>query len=212
MKHEWRKAEKEIYLPKEIPTLIEVPTYKYYVINGEGNPNGEAFGKQTEALYAMSYGIKMMPKRGTIPEGYFDYTVYPLEGQYTLGEKAFANFKENGGFQLEELIYRIMIRQPDFVTKELALDNKETVSTKKPNPYNEQVNFEEITDGLCVQMLHKGPYSEEAKTFTIMETFCKENQLVRIGEYHREIYLSDPRRSKPENNKTVLRFAVKRIS
>ena len=39
MKHEWKKHEKEIYLPKNIPALIKIPEYKYFMIQGKGNPN-----------------------------------------------------------------------------------------------------------------------------------------------------------------------------
>ncbi|MGY3777900.1 GyrI-like domain-containing protein [Isobaculum melis] len=211
MKHEWRKAEKETYLPKAKPTLIEVPTYSYYTLTGEGNPNDEDFGEAVAALYAMSYGIKMMPKKGITPDGYFDYTVYPLEGLWTLKEEAFSDFKEGDGFNLDDLTYKIMIRQPDFVTEALALENIKAVSAKKPNINNERVQFERITDGSSIQMLHKGAYSEEEATFAIMDAYCKEQGLQRNSPYHREIYLSDPRKTVPEKQKTVLRYQVKAI-
>lgn len=211
MKHEWRKAEKETYLPKAKPTLIDVPTYKYYTLTGEGNPNDEAFGEAVGALYAMTYGIKMMPKKGITPDGYFDYTVYPLEGLWTLKEEAFENFSVGDGFSLDDLSYKVMIRQPDFVTEDLALENIKAVSAKKPNINNERVQFEEITEGNCIQMLHKGPFSKEEETFAIMDAYCQENQLQRNSPYHREIYLSDPRKSAPENSKTVLRYQIKEV-
>ena len=87
MKHEWRKAEKELYLPPTSPVLIEVPKQRFFAIQGKGDPNAEDFGKRIEVLYALSYAIRMMPKNGFTPPGYYEYTVYPLEAVWSLTEK-----------------------------------------------------------------------------------------------------------------------------
>lgn len=39
MKHEWRKKEKAVYLPKNKPELIHIPEYQFITLSGEGNPN-----------------------------------------------------------------------------------------------------------------------------------------------------------------------------
>ena len=73
-KHEWRKKEKAIYLPKTKPELVDIPEYKFVTITGEGNPNSENFSKYIGVLYAVSYAIKMtLKKREPKPEGYIDY-------------------------------------------------------------------------------------------------------------------------------------------
>lgn len=203
MKYEWRKQEKELYLPKAKPTEITVPKQNFYTITGKGDPNSEQFSEETAALYAMSYGIRMMPKRGVTPEGYFEYTVYPLEGIWTMSDEA---IMEGRDFDKADLVYKIMIRQPEFVTEELALKNLAEISEKKPNPNNRHVKFETIEDGRALQMLHVGPYDDEAKTFEIMTKYCEEHQLKKRRLDHREIYLSDPRKSAPEKMKTVLRY------
>ncbi|MEL7658225.1 MAG: GyrI-like domain-containing protein, partial [Bacillota bacterium] len=64
-----------------------------------------------------------------------------------------------------------------------------------------------------VQMMHIGPYSNEQITIDEIFRFIEENGLkVDYGpeRKHHEIYLSDPRKSKPENLKTVIRYPVKR--
>ncbi|GGC96650.1 GyrI-like domain-containing protein [Enterococcus wangshanyuanii] len=203
MKYEWRKQEKELYLPKAKPTELTVPKQNFYTITGKGDPNGEQFGEEIAALYAMSYGIRMMPKRGITPEGYFEYTVYPLEGIWTMSDEAII---EGRAFDKADLVYKIMIRQPEFVTEELALNNLAEIAEKKPNPNNQHVKFESIEDGRALQMLHVGPYDDEAKTFEIMTKYCEEHQLQKRRLDHREIYLSDPRKSAPEKMKTVLRY------
>ncbi|WP_086314525.1 hypothetical protein A5821_002102 [Enterococcus sp. 7F3_DIV0205] len=205
MKFEWRKQEKNLYLPKINPVELTVPKQKFYTISGQGDPNGVQFGEETAALYGMSYGIRMMPKNGVTPDGYFEYTVYPLEGIWTLSDEAIADGR---AFDKADLVYKIMIRQPDFVTEELALANMDQVNKKKPNPNNSNVKFETIEDGKCVQMLHLGSYDDEFKTFEVMDSYCEEHQLKRTTLAHKEIYLSDPRKVAPEKMKTVLRYFV----
>ena len=39
MKHEWRKKEKQVYIPKVKPEVINIPEYNFLTISGKGNPN-----------------------------------------------------------------------------------------------------------------------------------------------------------------------------
>jgi hypothetical protein len=207
MKHEWRKKEKNIYLPKNKPEHIHIPPFKFITIDGTGNPNDEHFPEYIAVLYALSYAVKMSPKKGLAPEGYFDYTVYPLEGIWDLNEEAKQNYQ--GTLNKDDLVFKLMIRQPDFVSPEFVAQMLEFTKQKKPHPLLEQLRFEVMEDGECVQMMHLGPYDEEPASFQKMETFAEENGLVRLSKTHREIYLSDFRKVAPEKLKTVLRFEVK---
>jgi hypothetical protein len=205
MKYEWKKQAKEIYLPKNKPEIIAVPEFKFIVIEGSGNPNGEEFSERVGVLYALSYAVKMLPKKGIIPEGYYDYTVFPLEGIWDLKEEA----KSAETLDKNSLIYTIMIRQPDFLTNELADKVIDSVKKKKPSTLLDDVRFKSMEDGLCVQMLHLGSYDEEPKSFLAMEDFCKQNNLKRTTKTHREIYISDARKTQTDKLKTVLRFKIK---
>jgi hypothetical protein len=101
-----------------------------------------------------------------------------------------------------------MMRQPDFVAADFALKTIDRTKKKKPHPLLEQVNFETIEEGLCVQMLHEGSYDSETASFLKMKEFADEKNLVRISLSHREIYLSDARKVAADKLKTVLRFRV----
>ncbi|WP_349632581.1 GyrI-like domain-containing protein [Neobacillus sp. SuZ13] len=57
--------------------------------------------------------------------------------------------------------------------------------------------------------MHIGPFDNEPESFAKMEFFCKENGYLRTSKIHREIYLSDPRRTDVQKPKTVLRFPVR---
>lgn len=204
MKYEWRKKEKEYYIPKEKPQLVEIPEFKYFTLKGQGNPNTEAFKECIGVLYSLSYAIRMMPKNGITPDRYFEYTVYPLEGIWDLTEEG--RLEET--LNKDELVYKLMIRQPDFVTEEVVKTAMEIVKKKKPHPLLEKVEFESIKEGLCVQMLHVGPYDDEPRTFSVMKEFCVENNLEIKTLAHKEIYLSDFRKTEASKLKTVLRYLV----
>tara|TARA_B100000809_G_C14931043_1_gene456927 strand:+ start:57 stop:689 length:633 start_codon:yes stop_codon:yes gene_type:complete len=204
-KHEWRKKEKALYLPKNKPEVIDIPEFKFITIEGEGSPADSVFTDYIGALYSLAYTIKMMPKKmDRQPKGYFDFTVYPLEGVWDINDKAKANFK--GRINKEDLVYKLMIRQPDFVSENFYSEMLEVAKEKKKNPLLEQINFERLSEGRCVQMLHLGPFEDEPASFEIMEDFAKSEGVVRLSKMHREIYLSDPRKVAPEKLKTVLRF------
>jgi len=207
LKYEWKKAAKEFYLPKNRPEVVTVPEFKFLMLDGKGNPNEAGFAEAIGVLYLLSYSLKMLPKRGITPEGYFDYTVFPLEGVWDLAEEA-------RGLEVldkDSLIYTLMIRQPDFVTPELMQDIIKEVRNKKPHPLLEKVKFDTMAEGLCVQMLHLGPYDDEPQSFANMERFCSEHNLKRLSKVHREIYLSDFRKTQPDKLKTVLRFQAESI-
>lgn len=207
IKHEWRKHEKQLYLPKNKPEIVDVPELKFLTLRGEGSPDTEAFNAVVVALYSLSYGIKMQCKQRDIkPAGYGDYTVYPLEGIWDINEKARENF--TGVVNKEDFVYQMMIRQPDFVDDELFAEILATVKKKKPNPLLDDVVFESITEGKCIQMLHLGKFSDEPISFALMEAFAEEQGLIRESKVHREIYLSDIRKVAPEKLKTVLRFKL----
>lgn len=207
MKHEWRKSEKSIYLPKAKPELVDIPAFQYIVISGTGNPNSEFFSKCIQALYSLSYAIKMnLKKLDNPPKEYKDWTVYPLTGIWDISEKAKKNF--NGELDKDELVFDLMIRQPNFVTKEFFNEMIELTKTKKPNELLDSIELKNIKDGKCIQMLHIGSFDNEPESFTKMEQYATEINLKRKDKTHREIYLSDFRKVAKEKMKTTLRFKV----
>lgn len=102
-----------------------------------------------------------------------------------------------------------MIRQADFVTKEVVDKAFENVKKNKPHRLLDEVIFDTIKDGLSVQILHLGAYDNEAESFQIIKEFIIDNNLEIVSLKHREIYLSDARKVDPEKFKTLLRYKVK---
>lgn len=204
MKHEYKKQEKELYCPKETPQLLEVPKQKFFCIKGQGDPNKEDYSERVGVLYALSYAVRMMPKNGFTPKGYFEYTVYPLEGIWDLTEKG----RHLTYLDKNELLYTIMIRQPDFVTDEVVEKAFEIANKKKPHPLLKEAYFEEIEDGLSVQILHIGSYDTEQQSFDKMMDFIEQNNYERRLLTHREVYLSDVRKTEVSKLKTILRYTI----
>ena len=193
MKHEWRKKEKGLYFPKTTPTRLEIPSFKFLVIEGEGNPNDPSFSESIAVLYSLSNAIKMSSHNGFAPKDYFEHTMYPLECVWD-------NSDEN------QLSFKVMIRQPKFVTKELVADALERTKTKKPHDLLDTLELIDFKDDKCVQMMHLGSYDNKAESFKTIKDFCEENSLEIDMKRYREIYLTDDRSVEPEDLKTVLRF------
>ncbi len=146
----------------------------------------------------------MLPKKGEAPEGRHAYAVFPLEGVWNTAEPV----PPGAVLNKDALRYTLMIRQPDFVTDGLAARGIAATNGKKPHPLYESVSFGRWNDGLCVQMLHVGPYDVDPERFSLMQTYCAEHGLRHVSGWHREIDLSDARRTDPARLKTVLRFRV----
>lgn len=202
MKYEWRKANREFYQIKSAPCLIDLPTQSFIMIDGKGNPNAADFSERVGALYSLAYAIKMNYKKTAAEQEFTDFTVYPLEGLWQQ--------EQAGELIKEELIYTIMIGQPDFITGEMVKKALEQVRVKKPNPLYDEIRFEEMTEGACVAKLHLGPFDEEPQSFAKMDTFCQNHQLTRISNTHREIYLNNLNRTDPRKLKTILRYKVQK--
>ena len=209
MKHEWRKHEKDLYLPKNKPQIITIPPLKFFVLEGKGDPNDDFFAEYIGVLYSLAYAVKMSHKKGFAPADYFDYTVYPLEGVWDISGEA--KKKYSGKLNKNELVFNLMIRQPNFVTTDFADEIISRTKKNKPHELLENVEFYSMEDGECAQMMHLGSYDDEPVSFSAMENYCTENNYLRASKKHREIYLSDARKVTPEKLKTVLRFEIKEL-
>lgn len=206
---DYKKEYQDLYLPKGKPMLIEVPAMNFIMTDGRGDPNDNpSFQRAIELLYGLSFTIKMSKMKGNQPEGYFEYVVPPLEGLWGI---------DHGLFSLEQREnwkWTVMIRQPEFVDEAVFKWACNELKKKKPELSVESARFKAFEEGLSVQIMHIGPYSTEPETMKKVEAFIEANGLkdrLAGGGKHHEIYLSDPRKGKPETRKTVLRHPVGRV-
>ena len=203
-KFDYKKDNRDFYLPKSVPTIVEIPAMTFAAIRGAGNPNEDAFAEVTAALYSLSYAVKMSYKSDRVPENYYEYTVFPLEGIWDLVDYSKPSTDK------DNLAYQMMIRQPDFLTTDEFEYFRQLTQKKKPNSSLDRIELITINEGLCCQMLHVGSYDDEPESFRQMEAYCEANGYERLSKIHREIYLSDPRKTESSKLKTVLRIQVRK--
>ena|SRR6218665_1573135 len=207
MKTDLTKTYKSYYSAKAAPQLITIGKAQYISIIGKGDPSSEQFAQKIAALYPVAYALKFMSKAAGN-----DFTVAKLEGLWWFDERKFAGISmEDSPAKIPraEWEYRLLIRLPEFVSKEQVQTAVETVSVKKKLPLAGEVEYFEMEEGECVQALHTGPFDKEPETLAEMNIFMVVNALAKNGLHH-EIYLSDFRKTPPEKLKTILREPVKK--
>jgi hypothetical protein len=200
------------------PDIVDVPELTFLMVDGrieQGCAPGTsaAFRNAVQVLYGSAYTLKFMSKlRKT---NAIDYPVMALEAIWWV---------DNGAFDISrpgDWRWRAMIMQPDHITPEMLAEAREQMRKKKPEVATDALRLEKYREGLCVQMMHVGPYATEPATVGRMLAFAAERGLKeRLGwttrdnrlvvDAHHEIYLGDPRRSAPEKLKTVLRHPIAR--
>lgn len=205
---DYKKEYKEFYLPPRKPQIVEVPEMNFLAVRGMGNPNEEEgdYKAAIGLLYSIAYTIKMSKMGKHRIEGYFDYVVPPLEGFWWQDGVQGVDYTRKDQFQWISLI-----RLPEFVTREEFDWAIQEASVKKQMDFS-KVEFFTYHEGLCVQCMHIGPYDNEPVTVREMERYAKEQGYeldFSDQRYHHEIYLSDVRKCKPENLKTVIRQPIK---
>lgn len=210
-KLDYKKTYKDLYMPKNKPMIIDVPLISYVMVEGEGNPNtSEEYKQAISILYAISFTIKMSKMGNNKPKGYFEYVVPPLEGLWWYEDGCFDGMNI---VDKDKLHWMSMIRLPEFVSQEYFEQVKKEVHVKKPELNVDKAHFFQYKEGLCVQIMHKGAYDNESISLLKMNQFLEENHYINdFSKYrlHHEIYLSDPRRTKTENLKTVIRHPIQK--
>ena len=203
---DFKRAFADLYRPAASPSLIQVPPMTFAMVDGAGDPASDCYQQALRLLYALSFSIKMRKKSGRPPEGYYDYVMPPLEGLWW-SEGDGLDHSGRSGWR-----WTSMIRQPEFVTQAVWEEAVKEVRRKKPDLPVESARLAQLDEGLCIQALHLGPYVAEGATIEALSRFAQENGLAfDLGERkHHEIYLSDPRRTRPDRLKTVLRIPVQR--
>lgn len=210
MPFDFKKEYKELFLPPVKPVIVTVPKANYIAVRGKGNPNDEggAYQQAIGILYAVAYTLKMSYKTDHRIDGFYDYVVPPLEGFWWQDGIDGIDYSDKSTF-----CWISVIRLPDFINKgdfEWAVET----ATKKKKIDCSSAEFLTINEGLCVQIMHIGPYDNEPATVALMDQYLAkkgyENDIT-ASRLHHEIYLSDARKVAPANWKTVIRHPIKKM-
>lgn len=209
MPFDFKKEYKEFYLPKNKPQIVNVPKANYIAIRGQGNPNeeGGAYQRAIGILYAVAYTLKMSYKTDYKIDGFYEYVVPPLEGFWWQDGICGVDYSKK-----DEFNWISIIRLLDFITRENFDWAVKTASEKKKIDCSE-AEFLTIEEGLCVQIMHIGSFDDEPASLEKMDKYLEENGYKKDfsnTRLHHEIYLSDPRKTTPDKQKTVIRHPVKK--
>ncbi len=213
MKIDLKKEFPDYYKAPRKPVKVILPPAPFVVVDGEGSPESEAFENAIGALYSVAYTLKFACKA----EGN-DFTVAPLEAFWWAGEEEemTADPEAIRDVPWDEWRWKAMIRLPGSVTESQFNESQREALTKKELESIKSARMETVEEGMCVQMMHVGPYAAEPETVAVMHEFMRDNGLKHamregIGPHH-EIYLSDPRRTAEEKLRTIVRIPVQEIA
>ena len=209
MAFDFKKEYREFYLPKATPEIVTVPPANYIAVRGEGDPNieGGAYQQAISVLYAAAYTLKMSYKTDYRIEGFYEYVVPPLEGFWWQKCVRGVDYADKAAFR-----WISVIRLPEFVTRADFDWAVETASKKKKLDCS-AAEFLTADEGLCVQIMHLGPFDDEPASVAKMDAYLTENAYendLSDTRLHHEIYLSDARKATPEKWKTVIRHPIRR--
>ena len=209
MAFDFKKEYKEFYMPKNTPSIVNVPKMNFIAVRGNGDPNKEdgEYKKAIGLLYGVAYTIKMSKKSDHRIDGYFDYVVPPLEGFWWQDGVTGVDYGNKDSFE-----WISVIRLPDFVTKkDLDWAIREAAAKKKKD--FSKVEFFTYDEGLCVQCMHIGSYDDEPDTVQRMHEFMKQEGYeldISDERMHHEIYLNDARKTEAGKLKTIIRHPIKK--
>ncbi len=208
MAFDFKKEYKEFYMSKRVPEIITVPKANYIAVRGIGDPNqeGGAYQSAVSILYAVAYTLKMSYKTDYRIEGFFEYVVPPLEGFWWQEGVDGIDYGDKSTFH-----WISVIRLPEFVTKK-DFDWAVEEAARKKKLDCSLAEFLTIEEGLCVQIMHIGPFDHEPSTVALMDQYIAENGYandMNENRLHHEIYLSDARKVAPEKWKTIIRHPIR---
>ena len=208
MAFDFKKEYKEFYMSKSVPEIVTVPKANFIAVRGMGDPNqeGGAYQSAVSILYAVAYTLKMSYKTDYRIEGFFEYVVPPLEGFWWQEGVDGIDYGDKSTFH-----WISVIRLPEFVTKkDFDWAVEEAARKKKLDCF--LAEFLTIEEGLCVQIMHIGPFDHEPSTVALMDQYIAENGYandMNENRLHHEIYLSDARKAAPEKWKTIIRHPIR---
>ena len=209
MAFDFKKEYKEFYMSKSVPEIVTVPKANYIAVRGMGDPNqeGGAYQSAVSILYAVAYTLKMSYKTDYRIEGFFEYVVPPLEGFWWQEGVDGIDYGDKSTFH-----WIPVIRLPEFVTKK-DFDWAVEEAARKKKLDCSLAEFLTIEEGLCVQIMHIGPFDHEPSTVALMDQYIAENGYandMNETRLHHEIYLSDARKAAPEKWKTIIRHPIRK--
>ncbi|GGI08679.1 GyrI-like domain-containing protein [Egicoccus halophilus] len=196
------KTSLDVYrAPRDAFRVLDVPDLQYLMIDGHGDPNtSAAFADAVAALYPVAYKLKFASKQQLGR----DYVVPPLEGLWWADDPAaFTTARDTSRWS-----WTLLLLVPDWLDAGRVAAAVEQAGARNRPARLDDVRFEALSEGRCVQTLHVGSFDDEADVLARMHTEFLPEHGLRLRGTHHEIYLSDFRRTAPDRRRTILRQPV----
>lgn len=200
------KKYKTYFSAKTKPELVVIEPAQFISIIGKGDPSGKEFADKIQALFTTAYTIKFAFK--ALQK---DFTVSKLECLWWFDESQYGDLSMSEAplkIPRSEWEYRMLIRLPEFVSEKEVKEAQQIAFAKKKLELIKRVEFFQMDEGKCIQVLHVGPFSTEPETLEKMNQLIQAEKLAQNG-FHHEIYLSDFNKTAPEKLKTILREPIR---
>lgn len=201
MKNDYKKILKNLYAPKAyVAGILSVPKMNYLMVSGIGHPSDESFQFAAQTLFPVAYVSKFILK-GRYPEK--DYVVMPMEVKWKLDRT------QHGS---KRYLWTMMIMQPDYIDESIMYEAIATLNKKKTNlPYVNRLRFQTLTEGLCGQILHIGPFNEPMeRTFELLKQELTKKGYEWEPDSH-DVYYNDIRKVPAEKLKTLIRVRIWKV-
>ena len=201
-KIDFKKSLDSYQAPRGQFRVLDVPDMQYLMIDGHGDPNTTpAYSEALSALYPVAYKLKFISKR----ELERDYVVPPLEGLWWADDMdAFTVSRDKSRWD-----WTMMLMVPDWISREEFHSAVEQAGARNRPARLDDVRFETLSEGRCVQTLHYGSFDDEGPVVERLHNeFIPENGLREDGKHH-EVYFSDFRKVAPDKLRTLLRQPVR---
>ncbi|WP_165978262.1 GyrI-like domain-containing protein [Actinomadura darangshiensis] len=175
----------EWYEAADEPELVEHGAVSGLAVSGRGAPGGAAYIESVGALYAVM--------------GALGAPMVPLEGRWWVEDE-----RPPLDVPRDEWRWHLFLRLPD----ETASIDRARAEVLVKVPAAARVQHATYTDGLCVQVMHHGAYSDEPASLARMDALMEAEGVAHFGLHH-EIYLSDPSETDSAKMHTILRQPVR---
>ncbi len=193
VKIDHRKTLSALYQPsRRQPALVDVPAMNFLMRDGRGKPTGNDFQQAAGILYPLAYVIKFITRAACD----IDFHVMPMEVCWRVNREK------------KEFAWTMMLMQPEFVSAEIVAEARQKVQAKVGAPAVEQARFESFREGMCIQVLHVGPYPEMDAALDRMEASAEQQGYNIPARNAHDIYLNDARKTRPENLRSIMRMQV----
>lgn len=192
-----KKAYPEYYTAGQKPKVVNLEPYYYIMSQGQSTPEAPDFEQAIGHLYTLAYKLKFSSKAGDM-----DFVVPKLEGFWWVeGDKPFELTPRT------EWHWKLMMRMPDFIGKSDFDEAITALVADEKLPADHKLVFEELHEGLCLQVMHLGSYEEEGPSIEKIQRFAAQEGFEVTGKHH-EIYLSDPTKTEVSKLKTIIRYSI----